>query len=386
MALWLNLLIVVALAISGLLLPSRAASSAGEAVVSARAAVDLAVDRLDPGRVGSWLDLCAGAASIPLLESKLCTHGPDRAPAGYDVNTSALPLLDPAARDEMAAIACDGDGQSGYRVQVLYVHASNVPSRIDQYRLSIQGWSGQLHRIFQASAAETGGVRGVRFVHDAGCQPIVDPVEVSPAGDGDFDSTITELKQLGYNRVDRIYLAFVDTTSSGICGIGTVWNDDRASGSVNWNNVGPSYAHVDAGCWSGQVAAHEVMHTLGGVQLSAPNASNAFHCIDEWDVMCYRDGAKQTRQDCPNQARDSTLFDCNHNDYYNTNPAPGSYLASYWNPAGNRFLLGTTAPAAAAETQKKKSTQKKNKNKRDGKKGKHDKGNKGKKGKNKKRR
>jgi hypothetical protein len=367
----LNLLLVCGLAVSGLQIPGQVASGAGDAAVSVPTMINPAARWLDLDRVGRWLDLCDGAASIPLLESKLCTHGPDPAPAGYDVDKPVLPLLDPVATDEMAAIACDGDGQSGYRVQVLYVHGSNVQSRYDQFHLSIQGWSGQMDRIFQASAAKTGGARRVRFVHDTNCQPIVRAVKVSPAGDGSFDTTITELKNQGYNRADRIYLAFVDTTSAGICGIGTIWNDDRASGSVNWNNVGPSYARVDAGCWSGQVAAHEVMHNLGGVQLSAPNASAAFHCIDEFDVMCYRDGpGTATREDCPNQARDTTLFDCNHNDYYHTNPNPGSYLASYWNPAGNRFLLGSAAPAAPETKQESKRDKNKDRKKGKGKKGK----------------
>jgi hypothetical protein len=376
MTLLLNLLIVFGLAISGLLIPGRVASGAGESAVSARAVDNSATRQLGLERVGNWLKLCDGAASIPLVESKLCTHGPDPAPAGFNAGTQAPLLLDPVARDEMAAIACDGDGQSGYRVQVLYVHASDVRSRSDQLRLSIQGWSVQMDRIFQASAAETGGTRGVRFVHDASCQPVVTAVTVSPAGDGSFDTTITELKNQGFNRADRIYLAFMDTTSAGICGIGTLWNDDRASGSVNWNNFGPSYARVDAGCWSGQVAAHEVMHNLGGVQLSAPNASAAFHCVDEYDVMCYRDGpGTTTRQDCPNQARDTTLFDCNHNDYYHSNPAPGSYLASYWNPAGNQFLRGAPAATVAPETPQVKKQKKKNEKKgkaKKGKKGKHD--------------
>ena len=77
------------------------------------------------------------------------------------------------------------------------------------------------------------------------------------------------------------------------------------------------------------VAAHEVMHNLGGVQLSAPNASGGFHCIDEYDVMCYSDagsGLPKMRFDCNESARNATLFDCGHNDYYHTNPAPGSYL------------------------------------------------------------
>jgi hypothetical protein len=194
MTLLLNLLLVFGLAISGLLVPGRVASGAGEMIELAQVVVNPPARQLDLSRVGRWLDLCDGAASVPLVESKLCTHGPDTAPAGFDPNTPALPLLDPIARDEMAAIACDGDGRSGYRVQVLYVHASNFESRYEQFRLSIQGWSGQMDRIFQASAAETGGARRVRFVHDASCQPVVTAVKVSPAGDGSFDTTITELK------------------------------------------------------------------------------------------------------------------------------------------------------------------------------------------------
>jgi hypothetical protein len=244
-------------------------------------------------------------------------------------------------------MGCDGDGQSGYRVQVLYVRGSDVSSRYARFLTSIQRWAAQANTIFQISAAATGGARGLRFVHDSvSCQPIVEEVVLSPNGDSTFAATVTELQSRGYTRTDRIYLSFVDTSTAGICGVGTIWSDDRASGNDNWNNTGPSYSRVDAGCWSGNVAAHEVMHNLGGVQLSAPNSSHGFHCIDEYDVMCYKDSASSpdTRRDCPTLSNDKTQFDCGHQDYYHTNPAPGSYLASYWNPANNRFLIGAPLP------------------------------------------
>jgi hypothetical protein len=155
---------------------------------------------------------------------------------------------------------------------------------------------------------------------------------------------IDALEARNLDRTNRIYAMFVDTTSSNICGIGTIWNDDRADGHENFNNFGPSYARADAsfGCWDASVLAHEVMHNLGGVQLSAPNTSNGFHCIDEWDVMCYSDTPDhpEMRIDCPDEALDNTRFDCGGDDYYNVDPDPGSYLATHWNPAENRFLIG----------------------------------------------
>jgi hypothetical protein len=124
------------------------------------------------------------------------------------------------------------------------------------------------------------------------------------------------------------------------------------------------------------VAAHEVMHNLGGVQLSAPNASGGFHCIDEFDVMCYSNagsGLPQMRIDCGESGRNTTRFDCGHNDYFHTNPAPGSYLANYWNPTNNRFLIGAKlaaplppppAPVSTSKDKKDKKGKKKDKSKR----------------------
>ena len=173
------------------------------------------------------------------------------------------------------------------------------------------------------------------------CEIDVDEVQLSASGDDNFDNTVNQLKAQGYDDSDRKYLIYVDTTSAGICGIGTYWLDD-SPGQANWNNYGPSYARVDAGCWNnGKTPAHEIMHNLGAVQPSAPHATNYGHCIDEWDVMCYSDNASSPPMQylCLPQSHDSR-FDCNHDDYFHTSPAAGNYLADNWNAANNRFLVG----------------------------------------------
>jgi hypothetical protein len=55
--------------------------------------------------------------------------------------------------------------------------------------------------------------------------------------------------------------------------------------------------------------------------------------------MCYQDADDTVlRTVCPDPADDARL-DCNHDDYYNTNPAAGSYLAKEFNVADNLFLI-----------------------------------------------
>jgi hypothetical protein len=227
-------------------------------------------------------DPCAPRGMRYLPRANRCTHGPDRPPPGVDITRDVPPL----GKVGTAAIQCDGDGSSGKRTHVLYVRASDKPDRYAQYVGSIRQWATEADDIYAASAAETGGNRRVRFVHDAGCVLTVGNVVLSSTGDDNFDNTINQLMQQGYDRSDRKYMLFVD--ANVYCGIGTLEADDEP-GQGNLNNGGPSWGRSDTGCWTGRVAAHEHMHNLGGVQLSAPNTSGGYHCVDEYDVMCYSD-------------------------------------------------------------------------------------------------
>ena len=281
---------------------------------------------------------CTEAGLTWLPKSKSCTHGPDPAPPGVDIKRRAEPVSRTQARLATTALECDDDGQSGYRVQVLYAHASDVPSRYDEYLASFRTWAAGTDTIMQDSAAEAGGSRRFRFVTTAECEIDVEEITLSPTGDDTVANTFTQLRAEGYDRRDRKYLVFVDATA--LCGVaGLEWDEDP--GQANANNFGPHYARVDAGCWGDFVAAHELMHTLGAVHNSAPNASGAGHCIDEYDVMSYADSptAPPIRFDCPDLEYD-TRYDCGHNDYFNPQPAEDTYLATHWNTADSRFLVG----------------------------------------------
>jgi hypothetical protein len=328
-------------------------------------------------------DRCVGVFKAD--DKGLCTHGPDAPPKGVDVHKStppavaadatpavptaaadtapsaadllqdAAPVLDarsgdllggtaapaagtPAATAPAAGstVVCDGDGSTGNRVQVLYVHAPGS-DRFGQYLASFKKWAADTDVIYNASAQETGGTRHVRFVTEPDCSASVLDVELSASSLQEFGAGNQALAAQGFNRKDRKYMIFAD--AQVYCGIGT-FNGDERPGQDNLSNFGPSYGRTDNGCWSGSTAAHELGHNLGAVNNSAPNSSKGGHCVDEWDIMCYSDTPyyPQMQTHCPDRAHDDRL-DCNHDDYYNTNPSPGSYLTTHWNVANNRFLL-----------------------------------------------
>ena len=294
----------------------------------------------------------------------LCTHA-DTAPAGVD--TTQLPstpelfegrygVADPEVVATVAtdgtdavagtsAVACQGDGDTGPRVQLIYARADNVPGRYSAVVPLIRQYAADADDIVNLSAGRVGDGRRIRFVTNNECEPKVMNVTLTGSGDDSFPKTVAELRNQGLIDDDRKYLVFVDA-AVGICGLGEVYLDDEA-GQDNPNNAGrPMYARVDTACWQ-HAAAHELLHTMGAVQNSAPNSSGAGHCTDEVDVMCYKDTASTvTEQVCTRAGQ----VDCNNNDYFHPNPKASSYLATNWNVANSRFLESGSAPPPPATT------------------------------------
>jgi hypothetical protein len=64
---------------------------------------------------------------------------------------------------------------------VLYLHEFGTPSRYTDFLGSIRTWSAGVDQIFDASAAETGGSRHVRFVTTPQCRVDVAEVQCRPA-------------------------------------------------------------------------------------------------------------------------------------------------------------------------------------------------------------
>jgi hypothetical protein len=203
----------------------------------------------------------------------------------------------------------------------------------------------EVQSVFLASAARTDGIRRPRWVTTDDCQLAIAEVTLSEKARTSFSATILELQDKGFDRTDRKYLVWWDT--SVYCGIATFRGDDRR-GAANASEALSGFARVDEPCW-GFGEAHELMHTLGAVQDTAPHttfgvAPGAFaHCTDDYDVMCYSDAPGVTLTvACDDRALD-TLFDCGNDDYFHTRPPSGSYLATHWNTADSGWLARSVA-------------------------------------------
>lgn len=312
----------------------------------------------------------SAAAQLPGLTVR------DPAPPGKDVRAKRaleqLAASTAALRGETRAVArplhCTGDGVAGNRVQAVYAYAADGSDHYDEIAPFIRLWAGVVDGVFNDSAAETGGVRHVRFVTGPGCTLDVAKVALSPAGIASLGGTAAELAAQGLDRPDRKYLVWVDAYR--FCGLATVKPDDRPSPDNANNGDGEPgmVARIDRGCWGGvnpSIEAHELVHLLGGVQPSAPNANDNFHCTDNADVLCYDDDGVldglvwaqghqvPLRSVC--RIAHERLLDCGHDDYFHTNPPPGSYLADHWNVAASSFLTAT-GPAAVPDTKAPRTT------------------------------
>ena len=323
-----------------------AASLAGWAPVAGREmpAASLAV-RTEP------VEICRATGGGDDQSGQLCTHADSAADVelGRPIDSYPQYVSDPddgsLAPAATPGIECYGDGVTGKRVQAVYAYAEVDRSETVIAQIRNQ-FVATIDRQFNDSAKETEGERHVRWVHDANCDVAVTVIRLADdvLNRNDFFRMTTELRSLGLNRTDRIYHVWGD--SSVFCGIGGKWQDDRPT-TTNRSTSGPNYSRSDLPCW-GRVEGHELMHNFGGVQDSAPNSTKAGHCRDEWDRMCYADSAGVTMdysnaedgKPCRGSVNSGheLLFDCNHDDYFNTNAAPDSYLSKFWNAADSPFL------------------------------------------------
>jgi len=233
-------------------------------------------------------------------------------------------------------LVCYGTGLDGNRVKAMHVIKSGATSHLNTTTLRTA--MSDADAWFNSNAQAAGQTRHIRYDHNSSCQPVITSVTL-PAGTNMQDDVaiVDTLRGYGYIAEDRKYLLFVDANHPNYCGVGDLWDTDDSDSQSNLNNRGNMYAIVWWGsgqCWTGGNVAHELAHTMGAVQDSAPHSTGEGHCWDRYDLMCYNDGGVWT----PTFTCNNEKFDCGRDDYMRTNPTSGSYLDTHWNVADNAFL------------------------------------------------
>ena len=258
------------------------------------------------------------------------------------------------------------------QIKVVYAYAHDDPTgNFDLWKHALQS---DVSRIEQFLALQTGGRRALRFDMGTECGPqyldiqsvaLPRPRSAYIGGDyeDNFDAVAGDVHAaVGDSARDLFVLADGLTTpdpqatpdDQGVWGIAEVSPDSRATPDNLANGGGftgmmltPPGTNPNPWNWQPTVVLHEITHNLGGVQQTAPHHTSAWHCTDGEDVMCYRDGSpEEVNYDgnvCPMAGGViPQTYDCGHNDYYNPDPAPGSYLATQWNVYDSAFMVSCT--------------------------------------------
>ena len=280
--------------------------------------------------------------------------------------SAGLPPTGASAGGEI--VNCESDGIDGNRVHAIYLYPADTSDKYSKRLGIIRRALNKLDRVWD-KAADPVDQHPRWLCRPNGSRPIVDPFRGPAIGsDGvyTFSEVVRAMKRAGYGSTRRIYLIFADSINWAFApgGQATTDDDDRRTSS-NLNNIGPAYAMIDGSQqkWEfsrlAQGALHELGHTLGAVQCSAPHSScpagevGHHHCWDEYDVMCYADGGsyyagrdrvhgnaddRAPAIRCGETSSAAEQWDCGKDDYFNIAPTAGSYLATHWNLALSSFV------------------------------------------------
>ncbi len=288
---------------------------------------------------------------------------PDRTGAVIAPAATCDPIYDPQSCPKPAGwkvptqIPCYSTGPY---VEVLYIHwgAGRYAAMKERIRRSV-AWSDLMYKVSATAVKDSAGNPGnrhVRWAMASGCKVKVTPVKLSDSTPGNIGSIKANLVARGVIKSTTKYLGYLDGGDGCYGGIAEIIYSSGPSSS-NPNNRGGSFGMLDVGCTGGSdfgsiIAAHELTHTLGAVQLDTPHTTRG-HCWDDSgvpgygaDIMCYDDGgvpASKFYQRCPITIPET--FDCGKDDYFNPYPKAGNYLYNHWNTAKNKFLATVEPPA-----------------------------------------
>jgi hypothetical protein len=254
------------------------------------------------------------------------------------------------------------------QIKVVYAYASDDPDNSARWRDALQA---NVSRIEQFLTLQTGGRRALRFDMGTVCGPQYVDIQVvalpppRSAYLDDFAAVRNGVRAAIGDYTRDVFILADDLTdgSYDVYGTGEVIPDEDRPDAGNLHNLDALTGIMwtlddtvpDPSGWQPTVMLHEISHNLGAVQWSAPHTTHPAgdmsgtyaHCWDGEDVMCYADGPAMAHPYvstvCPiGSGAIAQTYDCGRDDYFNPDPAPGSYLATHWNVYNSAFMASCT--------------------------------------------
>lgn len=231
------------------------------------------------------------------------------------------------------------------RIKLIYAYPADRANRFVTYAPTIQA---NAKTASDQVAAENGNLKTLRFDVGTSCGseyadilsfrlPDARSAYYTAGGDVDIDAVVADLPLSSPSGSIRNYAVYLDHLDDPYAaGLGYLPLDDTHGPSNDTNAGGWGAFLLGASAFDAHVLLHEIGHTLGAVQDSAPHSSGAGHCTDEYDVMCYSDGGPGGPLTFP--CAPPERFDCGGDDYLDPTPAASSYLATHWNLYDSAFL------------------------------------------------
>ena len=248
-----------------------------------------------------------------------------------------------------------------HHVRLFYAYPSNQANNVGTHADTIRTLFRQANHTMNAEGVASGGIETDYRARCVSGQLTVDAFPV-PMGTTTFNAVLQALRDANLETADTKHLMFFEST--GGCGEASYPNgDNRAIAENGANDEG--WAVIWTTCWSENAVLHELGHTMGAVSWFNPpdgpphtTGSSAMggvegdgsHCWDGLDVMCTQ--TENNWAPVNTFCTDRAHFDCNYDDYFDTDPEPGEYLEDHWNlgdPLNQYLTFGGPPPTDTSD-------------------------------------
>ncbi|WP_028068068.1 hypothetical protein [Solirubrobacter soli] len=271
---------------------------------------------------------------------------------------------EPRGDDDVAHAAT-----AGARIKVVYAFAADRPNRFAEWADALQADVAITQRFL---SAQTGGRKALRFDMGTSCGPTFADIQTvalpGPRAQyaDDFGALASAVRTaIGDDGTARNAVILADGLAGGAVeyGLGETFmgaagerpgpeNPHNRGGlsAILFSRDGAPAPGPGARGWWPEGFLHEITHTLGAVQWSAPHSTQPAggsdprygHCWQGADVMCYTEDSSAAHElvtDCPRlDGMIPQSYDCGRDDYFNPAPPPDSYLATHWNTYDSAFF------------------------------------------------